>query len=418
MLKLGSILLLHSILTLTLFLTQWARAESLDKDKPVSTADSCACPKLTCNEECEVQKDLTFYSEKCADGSRVKSCSRPNCEKLVNAPSFCDSVKDSVKAGVKADGKVDAAAYVGVTQDSGQTPTGRGLASESEQGSSVGRVKFIEGDVKKILSPTYKVSVNVGDEIHEKNHIETEATGKAQIMFNNGNILNLTPNSEVIISEASDANVQSKKKRVAIDLLKGRIRNQVKHKYNDGQSYYRVRAGAAVAGVRGTDFVVSVVDNQKEIAAKVETLEGQVELSDSYFKEKISVKNGEAASYVADRSSAYGHFTSVAKLTDEQLADLEAATNYSFLEKHGDLKQNRNSRKDICLKPQGDLNQCAWSCENNPAGEKVCRTDLPQVSCVRRVCNANGEWSQPTRLPASYHEACLGDRLVVKSCDY
>lgn len=407
-------------------LSLWVFAGSAGPTESAGSADSCECPKLACIEECEVQKNLTFYSEKCANGDRVKSCSRPTCVKLDNAPASCGLAKSETVTPPSS-----------ASEDT-SSKVSRDVASE--QGPSIGRIKFIEGAVKRVMSSSNKVNLNVGDEVYEQNRIETDSTGKAQIVFNNGNILNLTPSSDVVITEVNDSGLQGTKKRMVLDLLKGKIRNQVKEKYDGEQSYYRVRVGAAVAGVRGTDFVVSFVDDQKEISGKVETFEGLVELSDSSYKEKVSLAPGETASYAADRSAVLnmmanggtnadakiqGHFTTVSKLTTLQLEALEAETNYAL------LKERENSQtvsankifkakksKDICASPQGAFHQCAWSCENNPAGEKVCRTDLPQVSCVRRICNANGEWSQPTRLPATYHEACKGDHNVVKACDY
>lgn len=388
--------------------------------------DSCDCPKLTCNEECEVQTDLTFYSEKCAGGSRVKSCSKPTCVKLDNAPAKCGFA--SLNAG-----------STNARADKNGTPVPvREIASVRELGEVVGRVKFTEGSVKRVINVNKKDDLNVGDEVHQQERIETDSTGKAQILFNNGNILNLTPNTEIIISEATETSAKSENKKMVLDLLKGRVRNQVKQKYDGTQSYYRVRTGAAVAGVRGTDFVVSLVEDAKEVSAKIETVEGEVELSDQSLKEKISVAHGETASYTADREAIQnmmaardvssevkvkGRFTPVTKLTEQQLAALESETNYSLLEESegGKTVAGRRVKKikdAICAKPVGALNQCAWSCENNPAGEKRCRTDLPNVSCVRRVCNANGEWSQPTRLPAAYKEACAASEPVVKACDY
>ena len=376
--------------------------------------DSCDCPKLSCNTECEIEQDLTFYTEKCANGQRVKSCSRPTCIKMAHPPASCGVVMNGATPPKSSD-----------------LGTEREVASTSVEAEVVGRVQFIEGNVKKVVGATEKVDLNVGDEIREKDRIQTDKTGKLQIKFNSGNVLNITPNSEVGITEATDSkpNFGVDKKRMVLDLIKGKVRNKVNQKYNGEESYYRVRTGAAVAGVRGTDFVMSAFDENENAIAKIETLEGKVELSDKDFKDKAVVAPGEGATYVSplaitDKNKAefvsQGHLTPVYKLSAEEVAVLASETEFAL---PGAVKKiKRASRaaneKTICANPTGQMNQCAWICENNPAGEGTCRTDLPQVSCVRRMCNANGEWSGPTRLPSSYSESCAPNKPVVKPCDY
>lgn len=52
--------------------------------------------------------------------------------------------------------------------------------------------------------------------------------------------------------------------------------------------------------------------------------------------------------------------------------------------------------KQICSEPFAELNQCAWSCEGLKKGQKTCDTSKKGIYCIRRRCNANGEWSDPT----------------------
>lgn len=67
-----------------------------------------------------------------------------------------------------------------------------------------------------------------------------------------------------------------------------------------------------------------------------------------------------------------------------------------------DAKVNR-----ICERPKGRLFECAWTCEGAPKGSTRCPVDRPGVSCVRRRCNANGEWAEATPLkPAEARNFC------------
>jgi hypothetical protein len=403
---------------------------TLAADKAADKIADCDCPKLTCDADCEIEQDLAFYTEKCAGGTRVKSCSKPNCIKIENAPAKCALPKSQNAAATEAPAvKADAAREVASVP-----------SAEASENAVVGRVKFIEGTVRRTTGTGAKATLNVGDEIREKDKIETDKNSRLQVLFGSGNILNVTPESEVVITEASDSVDKLEKRRVVLDLIKGKVRNKVNQKYNGEQSYYRVRAGAAVAGVRGTDFTVSLSEDSKDIYSKIETLEGSVELSDASREQKAFVAKGEVASFVAPRAGlikdkdkaefvAKGYLTPVTKLSSKEIEDVERETRFAILdENEGKVvasaavkpSANKKSNKEsfVCEKPSAKLNQCAWSCENNPAGEKKCRTDLPSVSCVRRICNANGVWSQPTRLPSSYHEACEAEKSIVKPCDY
>ncbi|OFZ13587.1 MAG: hypothetical protein A2Z20_04715 [Bdellovibrionales bacterium RBG_16_40_8] len=368
------------------------------------TDDNCDCPKLSCNTSCEIDQDLTFYTEKCAGGSKVKSCSKPNCVKIANPPPSCgiSESETSSKKSVGAESK-------------------REVASVADEVEIVGRVQFIEGSAKRLIGSTEKIEISIGDNIYEKDRIETSSTGKLQILFNSGNILNITPSSEVVITEASDSKskLNQDKKRMLLDLIKGRVRNKVNQNYTGAESYYRVRTRTAVAGVRGTDFVMSAFNENEYMVSKIETFDGKVELSNIDLTEKVEIARGEGSSFVSP-PTGNGHLTPIYKMSVEQVALLVSETDFSS---PGGVKKTTQAarssiEKTICADPAAKMNQCAWICEKNPVGEKTCRTDLSQVSCVRRICNANGEWSQPTRLPSSYSESCAPYKPIVKPCDY
>ena len=391
-------------------------------------ADSCECPQLSCDKECEVEQDLTFYSEKCEGGTKVRSCSRPTCVKIDSAPAKC------TQANITHGQPVNVAAGVAPAEPVREVASAKNEQVAIKEQSVVGRIKFIEGVAYRI-SRLGKEPLSVGDEIREHDRISTESSGRVQVAFNSGNTLNITPDTEVEVSEASDSIPNQDKKRMVLDLIRGRVRNKVNQKYNGETSYYRVRTKAAVAGVRGTDFTISVYEDKNDLVSKIETLEGKVELSDDKMEKKTLIAAGEGGSFVASKSSLFGdkdkaeflakgYLTPVYKMTGEQIEALDKETKFASLieDNARSVASVKNSahKKDlfICSSPSAKLNQCSWACENNPSGERKCRTDLPQVSCVRRICNANGAWSQPTRLPASYHEACQADSAVVKDCDY
>ncbi len=73
----------------------------------------------------------------------------------------------------------------------------------------------------------------------------------------------------------------------------------------------------------------------------------------------------------------------------------------------------------ICSSPQARFNECAWVCLGNPKNEKKnCLVSKSGVSCVRRRCNANGEWADEFALDAEKGSTLCGPKSVVAPCDY
>lgn len=73
----------------------------------------------------------------------------------------------------------------------------------------------------------------------------------------------------------------------------------------------------------------------------------------------------------------------------------------------------------ICSSPLAKMNQCAWFCEGNPKNEKKkCMVERQDVQCIRRRCNALGDWADETRLPSSLRGACETSLPMVRPCDY
>ncbi len=73
----------------------------------------------------------------------------------------------------------------------------------------------------------------------------------------------------------------------------------------------------------------------------------------------------------------------------------------------------------LCEKPFGKINQCAWICQG-PLGKKfkTCPTEKANVECVRRRCDANGNWTDPYSLPKDAGKLKCGAKPLVAPCDY
>ena len=186
------------------------------------------------------------------------------------------------------------------------------------------------------------------------------------------------------------------------------------------------------------DFVFSY--DPKKAFAEVKALKGQMEFSAMNAEDVALVTEGQKVSFqgVIENSEVVydvllkgkkiprGKLGLVQAFSDEDkkqysAAAIKKAEAARHKKEAGEAKlQNRpREASQICDKPWGKLNQCAWVCENNPAKEKkACRLDLAEVKCLRRRCNANGEWAESTEIPKEKAASLCGLQPLVKECDY
>lgn len=384
---------------------------------------SCECPKLEC-EPCYQEQGVSFYSEKCGeDGARVRSCARPTCELMDPLPNGCEQArKQKSEPRTPASQLAPAAASAAVSLPP--------VEAAAVRGPQVAEVHHISGQVWYQALGNEKQLLKKGSKLHEKDWVATGAKSTVVLKFFDGNEVKLTENSELRLETYE--NNMSDKKRAILNLIKGRVRSRVQQKYDGETSYFRIKTKSAVAGVRGTDFVVSFSEKERWVT-DVATFEGKVQFAGGSEPddEALSIGAGEQASFVvaAAPSSdvfsdeeiqafvAKGYMTPVYKMTAEDLERLEEETNWKGEGRA--VASPKEARTDkICSHPEGRFNQCLWTCENNPAGSDRCRTDLPQVHCVRKRCNAAGNWADESRLPASFYEACEPQGARVGPCDY
>lgn len=369
---------------------------------------SCECPKLACD-PCSSEKGITFFTDKCGPkNSKLKSCARPTCIPLDTATKECP-VLPQADAGPREPIVI--------------SPTGgvpREPAAGANEIASIGKVKVLSGSVSVVgADGTTRVVTKEGN-IHEGDRVESDKDAAAVVSFDGGNKLHVQPDSAVEIKEYKNQ-ASPASRQALLNLIKGKVRNQVGQKYNGKTSYYKITTRGAVAGVRGTDFLVTFSESTK-METRIETLGGKVELSDLGESNKQSIEKGEAMSFLADIPTGLdthavptGKFSEKVKLSVEEMKEIDKNTRMDVAR----VKRKTASDDAICEKPRGSFNQCMWKCENNPEGSKVCRTEIQQVRCVRARCNGNGVWAEETRVPAAAAPtACPASGTLVKDCDY
>lgn len=388
--------------------------------------DSCACPQLSCHSDCEYEDSVSFYSEKCAGGTRVRSCAKPRCLPLSPLPAQC-------KADA-APGASSAASASSLADTGGRSPASDSAGSAESEHERVGIVKELEGRAW-VRREQKALALAVGLIVRQSDRIETESASKVMLVFNDGNSVVITESSVVELSQFS-FNEEITKRNTLLHLMKGKVRSSVKQKYTGrDQSFFQVKTPVAVAGVRGTDFIVSFDMIGADLVSDVKTLTGEVEFRSQVDtqatvvareqKTKIVLRGGGRALGDDGQLGAgdwRGRVTlhPVSGLEKDEVRRVEAETVFSALseeEKHRRIA-SLEAAEEICQSPAAKVNQCSWKCENNPKGETTCRADLPGVNCVRRMCNGNGKWADTLRLPASFSLACDPVKTLVGPCDY
>ncbi|MGZ3775039.1 MAG: hypothetical protein ACXVCY_14210 [Pseudobdellovibrionaceae bacterium] len=184
------------------------------------------------------------------------------------------------------------------------------------------------------------------------------------------------------------------------------------------------------------NFIFSI-DTQKAFA-QVKVFDGSIEFSALNGEDSVLVQKGHMAGFqgvIEGDAIAYdvllkgkkipkGSLTQVSAISAEEMAKMES--------KQKKLRQDIKVRVDkekaqeknnaagiICDAPAGKFNDCAWICLNNPKKEKkACLLAQPKVSCVRRRCNANGQWAEESIMSTEGSKIKCKVQPTVGTCDY
>lgn len=116
-----------------------------------------------------------------------------------------------------------------------------------------------------------KEVAKVGSTISAGDTVISGADSRAKIAMQDRNIITVLPNTKLVIEEYKSTD---KDKNVKLSLLEGKVRNDVKEKYDNDKNKFQIRTPTAVAGVRGTKFITSYAIDTK--TTEVITLKGEV----------------------------------------------------------------------------------------------------------------------------------------------
>lgn len=179
-----------------------------------------------------------------------------------------------------------------------------------------------------------------------------------------------------------------------------------------------------------------------QLSVKVTCSEGEVILENRLYpaNRKTVLTAGTYSHWYSESSASIlsdqeqkvielGYLTPVFKMSNEELlhsnmksknspknkkTDSEKAIDENLLR---NLANVENSSDEICASPAAKFQQCSWTCEGNAKGASNCQADLPQVSCVRRMCNASGEWGSSTIFSSNFKDLCPASGSRIGSCE-
>ena len=124
------------------------------------------------------------------------------------------------------------------------------------EGPEIAQVKTAAGAVS-VVRDGGTSSVKPGDELYEKDVLQTGADGTVGITFTDNSVLSLGPNSEASLAQYS-FDSSNFKGTMLTDLRKGTASMVSGDIARSSPSAMKVRTPTATLGVRGTSFVIEV----------------------------------------------------------------------------------------------------------------------------------------------------------------
>lgn len=161
----------------------------------------------------------------------------------------------------------------------------------------VAKFTVVEGQVDVLGGGALPASpANVNGAVFEKDMVRTKSASRAEVAFSDGSLLKIGQRSRIDINEYRADDPQAKRKLV---LPRGRVEAVVPQGLANQAllpkgSRFEIQTPNAVAGVRGTDYVVSFDNSRTWVMVK----EGMVQVFNPEFPDDIIVLNAGQMTFV------------------------------------------------------------------------------------------------------------------------
>lgn len=149
------------------------------------------------------------------------------------------------------------------------------VAGAQAQSNNVhGVLRVVKGDVQVKSGNGETAKARIGAKVFPKDVVITGKDARAKIVMVDNNEINVSPESQVEIQHY-EFDPAGGKKDVLLNVIYGKVRSKVEQKYDGKTSKFQIKTPGAVAGVRGTDFMVGF--NRQSQSSQVVTFHGKVE---------------------------------------------------------------------------------------------------------------------------------------------
>ncbi|MBI5526173.1 MAG: FecR domain-containing protein [Deltaproteobacteria bacterium] len=244
------------------------------------------------------------------------------------------------------------------------------------KGETVGMVSLCEGAAQVVSGGTAREAL-AGDELYEGDTLLTGAGGKLKVLFRDDSLVTLSGNAKLdITGYRVDA---SKKLRTSVlTLVRGKVMSLVSRMYANPASGFEVKTKTAVAGVRGTRFVVETGEGPDRVA----TFEGTVLVSKSDGKGEVTVVAGNYAEVGTVAPSALAMNEDLRTRIAGDLMKVDKMPAYA-------MNMGTLSNKDLLASSEGVAEEGRGSYANGRTAKATARGVAPGSAA------AGGEQGQP-----------------------
>jgi hypothetical protein len=154
-----------------------------------------------------------------------------------------------------------------------------GYAGPGMTAEQVGAFASVTGDVVVEAGQRAPRPAQVAGAVNLDDSIRTGSDGAASVLFDDDSVLRVDADSLIRVDAAVYDSANSADRKSQLSLLRGRVRAFVSRYSGEGLGQFAIQTGNGIAGVRGTEFVVTY-DPATDIT-EILTLEGVVEASNS-----------------------------------------------------------------------------------------------------------------------------------------
>lgn len=138
---------------------------------------------------------------------------------------------------------------------------------------SSGTFMVVKGDVQVTSKDGKTEKAKIGKKVFSSDTVVSGKDARAKIVMEDKNVINISPETKLIL-EKYIFDPAKNDKQVTLNVEYGKVRATVEQKYDGEKNKFHVKTPAAVAGVRGTDFLTSFNPANKQ--TKIVTFEGKV----------------------------------------------------------------------------------------------------------------------------------------------